>query len=136
MAAPDARGALLRPGEADELRHGIEDNLVTLGATRLAAVNLRVMDPAEPPGSRFDAQLAALVRVREEGLIGGVGLSNISRRHLLRAVAQTAPAPAPTSPRTSPPRTSGSTTRPAFSGKRSIRRPTRCRSPMNWPLSS
>ena len=71
------------------------------------------MDPAEPPGSRFDAQLAALVRVREEGLIGGVGLSNISRRHLLRAVAQTAPAPAPTSPRTSPPRTSGSTTRPA-----------------------
>src|SRR6202044_1023956 len=77
--ASDARGAVLRPGEADELRHGIEDNLVTLGATRLAAVNLRVMDPAEPPGSRFDAQLAALVRAREEGLIGGVGLSNISR---------------------------------------------------------
>jgi aryl-alcohol dehydrogenase-like predicted oxidoreductase len=47
------------------------------------------MDPAEPPGSRFDAQLAALVRAREEGLIGGVGLSNISRRHLPRAVAQT-----------------------------------------------
>jgi pyridoxine 4-dehydrogenase len=89
VAAPDARGALLRPGEADELRHGIEDNLVTLGATRLAAVNLRVMDPAEPPGSRFDAQLAALVGAREEGLIGGVGLSNISRRHLLQAVAQT-----------------------------------------------
>ena len=89
VAAPDARGAPLRPGEADELRHGIEDNLVTLGATRLAAVNLRVMDPAEPPGSRFDAQLAALARAREEGLIGGVGLSNISRRHLLRAVAQT-----------------------------------------------
>lgn len=89
VAAPDARGALLRPGEADEPRHGIEDNLVTLGATRLAAVNLRVMDPAEPPGSRFDAQLVALARAREEGLIGGVGLSNISRRHLLRAVAQT-----------------------------------------------
>ena len=89
VAARDARGAPLRHREADELRHGIEDNLVTLGATRLAAVNLRVMDPAEPPGSRFDAQLAALVRASEEGLIGGVGLSNISRRHLLRAAAQT-----------------------------------------------
>jgi pyridoxine 4-dehydrogenase len=52
-------------------------------------VNLRVMDPAEPPGSRFDAQLAVVARAREEGLIGGVGLSNISRRHLLQAVAQT-----------------------------------------------
>ena len=86
-ARRDADGAL-RPGEP-QLRQGIEDNLATLGAGRLAAVNLRVMDPAEPPGSRFDAQLAALVRAREEGLIGGVGLSNISRRHLLRAAAQT-----------------------------------------------
>ena len=33
--------------------------------------------------------LAALVTVREEGLIDGIGLSNVSRRHLLRAVAQT-----------------------------------------------
>jgi diketogulonate reductase-like aldo/keto reductase len=47
------------------------------------------MDPSGTPGQPFDAQLAALVRAREEGLIGGIGLSNISRRHLLRAVAQT-----------------------------------------------
>jgi pyridoxine 4-dehydrogenase len=72
-----------------ELREGVEGNLVTLGASRLAAVNLRMMDPSEAPGQGFDAQLAALVRVREEGLIDGVGLSNISRRHLLRATAQT-----------------------------------------------
>jgi aryl-alcohol dehydrogenase-like predicted oxidoreductase len=37
----------------------------------------------------FDAQLAALIQAREEVLIGGIGLSNVSRRHLLRAVAQT-----------------------------------------------
>jgi aryl-alcohol dehydrogenase-like predicted oxidoreductase len=47
------------------------------------------MDQSEAPGSRFDAQLAALVKAREEGLIDGVGLSNISRQQLLRAVAQT-----------------------------------------------
>jgi aryl-alcohol dehydrogenase-like predicted oxidoreductase len=72
-----------------ELRQGIEDNLRTLGADRLAAVNLRMMDPFDPPGRQFDSQLAALVQAREEGLIDGIGLSNISRQHLLQAVAQT-----------------------------------------------
>jgi pyridoxine 4-dehydrogenase len=88
-ARRDTRGALLRYDEPHELRQGIEDNLATLGADRLAAVNLRVMDPSEPPGARFDAQLVALVQAREEGLIGGIGISNVSRRHLQRAVAQT-----------------------------------------------
>jgi pyridoxine 4-dehydrogenase len=88
-ARRDAGGALVRFDEPHELRRGIEDNLATLGAGRLAAVNLRVMAPSEPPGGRFDAQLAAVVRARDEGLVDGIGLSNISRRHLLRAVAQT-----------------------------------------------
>ncbi len=72
-----------------QLRRGIEDNLATLGVSRLAAVNLRMIDPAEPPGARFDAELAALIKAREEGLIDGVGLSNVSRLQLLRAVEQT-----------------------------------------------
>ena len=88
-ARRDTGGALLRFDEPHELRQGIEDNLATLGASRLAAVNLRMMDPSEPPGRRFDAQLAALVQAREEGLIDGIGLSNISRPHLLRALDQT-----------------------------------------------
>jgi pyridoxine 4-dehydrogenase len=75
--------------EPHQLRQGIEDNLVTLGVAKLAAVNLRMTDPAEPPGQHFDAELAALVKAREEGLIDGVGLSNISRQQLLRAVGQT-----------------------------------------------
>ena len=68
---------------------GVVDNLVTLGASRLAAVNLRVLDPAEAPGALFDAALAALVKAREEGLIDGVGLSNVSGEQLVRAVEQT-----------------------------------------------
>ena len=75
--------------EPDQLGRGIEDNLATLGASRLAAVNLRMIDPAEAPGVRFDAELAALIRARDEGLIDGVGLSNVSREQLLRAVDQT-----------------------------------------------
>jgi pyridoxine 4-dehydrogenase len=75
--------------EPDQLRRGIEENLATLGVSRLAAVNLRMIDPAEEPGERFNAELAALVKAREEGLIDGVGLSNVSREQLLRAVDQT-----------------------------------------------
>ena len=52
-------------------------------------MNLRMIDPAEPPGERFDAELAALVKAREEKLIDGVGLSNVSRQQLVRAAGQT-----------------------------------------------
>ncbi|WP_329309696.1 oxidoreductase [Streptomyces sp. NBC_01262] len=84
-----ADGSLLRFDEPHQLRQGIEENLATLGVSSLAAVNLRMTDRSAAPDSRFDAQLAALVTAREEGLIEGVGLSNVSRRQLLRAVAQT-----------------------------------------------
>jgi len=87
-ARRDDRGAVLPYDDPDQLRAGIEENLTTLGVDRLAAVNLRLLDGSSP-GKRFDAQLAALVSARDEGLIDGVGLSNISRDHLLRAVAQT-----------------------------------------------
>jgi len=88
-ARPGSAGGSPRRGEPDQLRQGIEDNLVTLGVSRLAAVNLRMIDPAEPPGDRFDAELAALAKAREEKLIDGVGLSNVSRQQLVRAVEQT-----------------------------------------------
>ena len=87
-ARRDDRGAVLPYDEPDQLRAGIEENLATLDIDRLAAVNLRLMD-SSVTGARFDAQLAALVAARDEGLIDGIGLSNISREHLLRAVAQT-----------------------------------------------
>ena len=87
-ARRDTVGAVLPYDEPDQLRTGIEDNLLTLGVDRLAAVNLRLMDGSSP-GERFDAQLAALVSARDQGLIDGIGLSNVSKAHLLRAVAQT-----------------------------------------------
>jgi pyridoxine 4-dehydrogenase len=87
-ARRDASGGWLSYDEPDELRRGIEDNLRSLGVGQLAAVNLRVIEGAVPD-RRFDAQLAAMIRARDEGLIGGVGLSAISRGHLLRALDQT-----------------------------------------------
>ena len=87
-ARRDDKGAVLVYDEPDQLRAGIEENLLTLGLERLAAVNLRAMDGSRP-GERFDAQLAALIAARDEGLIDGIGLSNISMEHLSRAVEQT-----------------------------------------------
>ncbi|MDT4975967.1 MAG: hypothetical protein QOG98_1725, partial [Pseudonocardiales bacterium] len=87
-ARRDNVGAVLPYDEPDQLRAGIEENLATLGVARLAAVNLRLMDGSSP-GKRFDDQLAALISARDEGLIDGIGLSNVSRGHLMRAVAQT-----------------------------------------------
>jgi aryl-alcohol dehydrogenase-like predicted oxidoreductase len=87
-ARRDEAGAVLAYDEPDQLRAGIEENLETLGVPQLAAVNLRLMNDSRP-GRRFDAQLASLVRARDEGLIGGIGLSNISREHLHRALTQT-----------------------------------------------
>jgi pyridoxine 4-dehydrogenase len=88
-ARRDTDRSMLRNDEPHLLRQDIEENLATLGTRRLAAVNLRIMDPSETPGRQFDTQLAALIHAREEGLIDGIGLSNISLTHLLRAVDQT-----------------------------------------------
>src|SRR2546428_9554975 len=87
-ARRDGSGGWLGYDEPDQLRRGIEDNLRSLGTGQLAAVNLRLMDHAAP-GHRFDDQLAAMIQARDDGLIGGVGLSNVTREHLLRALAHT-----------------------------------------------
>ena len=83
-ARRDDTGAVLPYDEPDQLRIGIEENLSTLRLQRLAAVNLRLMDGSRP-GERFDSQLAALVKARDEGLIDGIGLSNVTIEHLKRA---------------------------------------------------
>jgi len=87
-ARRDESGAVLRFDSPAQLTQGIEDNLRSLAVDRLAAVNLRLMDDATPD-QWFDDQLAAMVKARDSGLIAGVGLSNITRDHLLHALAIT-----------------------------------------------
>jgi pyridoxine 4-dehydrogenase len=85
----DDSGAVLPFDEPDQLRAGIEDNLRSLRAGQLAAVNLRLTGDGRV-SARFDDQLAAMVAARDDGLIAGIGLSNVSLEQLRHAVAGTA----------------------------------------------
>jgi len=87
-ARRDESGNWLTADDPAQLRQGIEENLRSLGIERLAAVNLRLVADTGP-GQKFDDQLATMVKAREDGLIGGIGLSNVSREHLLHAVERT-----------------------------------------------
>ncbi|BBY75008.1 oxidoreductase [Mycolicibacterium parafortuitum] len=93
-ARRDDQGNWNAAQEPDELRADIEENLRTLGVDRLAAVNLRIHsgDPsAVGPVDRelFDRQLPAMIAARDEGLIGGIGLSNVGVEHLRIALTHT-----------------------------------------------
>ena len=91
----DDQGGWLPAQQPDQLRTSIEENLRTLDTDRLAAVNLRVHagdDPNSPgPVDRglFDRQLDAMIAARDEGLIGGIGLSSITSEHLQIALDRT-----------------------------------------------
>jgi len=92
----DDSGNWLPAHEPDELRRGIEDNLRTLGTDQLAAVNLRMMDAEAGPNQPgrvnpqlFDSQLTAMINARDDGLIAGIGLSNITLEHLQIALERT-----------------------------------------------
>lgn len=75
-----------------ELRAAVEDNLRTLGRERLDVVNLRRADVG--PGIiatgeqvvDLDDQLAEMSAMREEGLIGAIGLSAVGIDVLRRAL--------------------------------------------------
>lgn len=93
-ARRNGQGEWLAAQQPDELRADIEENLTTLGADRLAAVNLRIHsgDPnSVGPVDRelFDRQLSAMIAARDEGLIAGIGLSAASIDHLRIALDRT-----------------------------------------------
>jgi pyridoxine 4-dehydrogenase len=84
----DDTGAWLAVERPADLRADIEANLRTLGTDQLAAVNLRLMDSGGPDES-FDDQLGVMIEARNDGLIGGIGLSNIDHEHLMHALERT-----------------------------------------------
>ncbi len=90
----DQEGAWVPAQRPEQLRAGVEANLRTLGAERLGAVNLRLTgegahgaaQTAPADGVDLDSQLAEMVKLREEGKIDGVGLSNCTVEELRRAL--------------------------------------------------
>src|SRR4051794_5444077 len=73
-ARRDEQGGWLPAQRPEELRAGVEDNLRSLEVDRLGDANLRLL--GNDSGVAFEDQLAEMVTLRDEGKIGGVGLSN------------------------------------------------------------
>lgn len=76
----------------EQLRASVEDNLRSLGVEQIPVVNLRRMDSG--PGMRahgdqavdVEDQLEVMVAMREEGMIGAIGLSSVSPDVLRRSL--------------------------------------------------
>ena len=68
-----------------QLREAVHANLRNLALERLDVVNLRATGLAGADGSSLAAPLETLVRLKEEGLIGHIGLSNVDAAQLAEA---------------------------------------------------
>jgi pyridoxine 4-dehydrogenase len=90
--ARDADGGWIAAQTPAELRAGVEDNLRSLAVERIDVVNLRRPGADELQGGpevAFEAQLETMIQLRDEGKIGGVGLSNVRLEQLRTGVART-----------------------------------------------
>lgn len=74
-AQRDDTGQWLSAQRPEELRAGVEANLASLGLEQVPVVNLRRHPGGDVP---FEEQLETMIELREEGLIGGIGLSTVS----------------------------------------------------------
>ncbi len=74
------------PSAPKSCRAGVMANLASLEVDQVTVVNLRRHPESEVP---FDEQVAAMVAMRDEGLIGGVGLSNVTLDQYRAATAVT-----------------------------------------------
>ncbi len=91
-AEEDDQGRLSAAQRPEQLRAGVQANLRSLGVQRIDVVNLRRLDAA--PGIvaegdqlvDLDSQLAELVALRDEGLIGAIGLSAVGLDQVRRAL--------------------------------------------------
>ncbi|OIH96425.1 aldo/keto reductase [Curtobacterium sp. MCBA15_001] len=87
----EAKPGLALAQHPEQLRTQVHDNLRSLGRDRIDVVNLRRADLG--PGLRatkdqvvdLDDQLAVMTAMRDEGLIGGIGLSAVSAENVARA---------------------------------------------------
>lgn len=85
-ARRDGRGQWLPAQAPDELRAGVLDDLRTLRIDRVPVVNLRRHPDADVP---LDEQVGAMVAMRDEGIVGAVGLSNVTLDEYRQAERQT-----------------------------------------------
>lgn len=90
--APGTKPPIKPAQRPEQLRASVEANLRSLGLEQLPLVNLRRLDI--PPGLtaegdqvvNIEDQLAAMIAMRDEGKVGAIGLSAVSRDNLERAL--------------------------------------------------
>jgi len=75
----------LPAASAQQLRDAVQDNLRNLGLDVLDVVNFRAPGIAGPDGSSIGEALAAMVRLKDEGLIRHIGLSNVDAGQIAEA---------------------------------------------------
>ena len=85
-AARNEEGHWLSAQRPAELRAGVEANLATLQLEQIPVVNLRRHPESEVP---FGEQVEAMMAMCREGLIGGIGLSNVTLDEFHVAQGQT-----------------------------------------------
>jgi pyridoxine 4-dehydrogenase len=68
-----------------ELTDGIQDNLRNLGLDKLDIVNLRVGGVMGPSEGSIEEALTVLAELQKQGLIGHIGLSNVSPEQFAEA---------------------------------------------------
>lgn len=86
-AARDASGAWVGAQRPEELRAGVEANLTSLRLEQVPVVNLRRHPGVDVP---FEDQVAEMVALRQEGLIGAIGLSTVTLDEYRQGTALTA----------------------------------------------
>ena len=75
----------LPAASARQLRDAVHDNLRNLQLDALDVVNYRAPGVAAPDGSSIGEAVAAMLRLKEEGLIRHIGLSNVDAQQLAEA---------------------------------------------------
>ena len=90
-AERDANGGWTPAQRPEQLRAGVQDNLRSLAVERLDVVNLRLLDREHADRTSdnsvdLDSQLAEMVALRDEGKIGGIGISNVTAEQLRQAL--------------------------------------------------
>ncbi len=68
-----------------QLRDAVHDNLRNLGLEALDVVNYRAPGVQGPDDSSISEAVAAMLRMKEEGLIRHIGLSNVTARQVAEA---------------------------------------------------
>jgi aryl-alcohol dehydrogenase-like predicted oxidoreductase len=84
-ARRDDTGAWLPASEPDELRSAVEDNLKRLDVPSVDLVNLRLGGQTGPEEGSLGTRFEVLAKLREQGLIKHLGVSNVTVRQLAEA---------------------------------------------------